>query len=308
MRIGIIGLGSIGRRHVDCLQHLGIVEIYALRSRRGSLTKSKQGVKDIDSWDEFLELDLDAYIIASPTSLHLEALEKLDPIAKPCLVEKPLYSSSTIDISEEFQKQIRVAYCMRFHGLYTFLEKFVKKHQKELKSMYFERGYFLPNWHAYADYRTEYSAKKSLGGGVVRTLSHELDLVIKWFGRCELLEASVERRSDLEIDVEDFAQFELKTKDGVRLNFQLDFINPVYTNKGFVQLNDERFHFDFSEGRMWSESSNETIFEFDANELHEMYIEQMRDFIQFIKSGSSENCSFDEALHSLELIDQIAPH
>lgn len=308
MRIGIIGLGSIGRRHVDCLKHLGVVEIYAFRSRKGSLTKSKEGVVDVNTWDKFLELELDAYIIASPTSLHFEALKKLEPKEKPCLVEKPLYSSSAIDFSKDFKKQIRVAYCMRFHGLYTFLEDFIEKHQKELKSLYFERGYFLPNWHAYADYRAEYSAKKSLGGGVVRTLSHELDLVVKWFGRCEVLNANVERRSDLEIDVEDFAEFELKTDNDVKVKFQLDFINPVYTNKGFVQLEDERFDFDFSEGRFWSAKNNETIFEFDANELHEMYIEQIRDFIKFIKTGSSENCSFDEALHSLELIDQIAPH
>lgn len=307
-RIGIIGLGSIGRRHVDCLNLLGDHQIGALRSKRGSLTESKESVQDFYSWEEFYDFDPDAVIIATPTSIHVDSFHKLEKLAVPCLVEKPMHSNADLQVSESFQSKILVAYCMRFHKLYQYLKDYIKNNKGQIRSLSFERGYFLPLWHQYADYRTEYAARKDLGGGVVRTLSHELDLVLNWFGSCELIKSKVEHRSDLEIDVEDFAEFELKSKDGVRAEFHLDFINQNYTNKGRIELENVLLSFDFNTGKLISEKSNETLLSFDANELDKMYIEQMKDFLQFIETGKSQNCSFDQAMNSLRLIDQIAPH
>ena len=38
---------------------------------------------------------------------------------------------------------------------------------------------YLPGWHPWEDYRTSYAAREDLGGGVVRTLDHDLDMV-RW--------------------------------------------------------------------------------------------------------------------------------
>jgi hypothetical protein len=63
---------------------------------------------------------------------------------------------------------------MRFYPVNPFLKQLFKD---EIPfKVGFKRSFYLPKWHPYADYRKEYTALKTLGGGVIRTLSHEIDL------------------------------------------------------------------------------------------------------------------------------------
>ena len=72
-------------------------------------------------------------------------------------------------------------------------------------------GHFLPLWHPYADYRLEYYARKDLGGGVLRTLSHEIDLMHYLFGKVKELFALVEKISKLgeNIKIGKFSRLEI---------------------------------------------------------------------------------------------------
>ncbi len=47
MKIGIIGLGSIGQRHARTLIKLGITDIYALRTKKGTLTELPTDLRTI---------------------------------------------------------------------------------------------------------------------------------------------------------------------------------------------------------------------------------------------------------------------
>ena len=40
----------------------------------------------------------------------------------------------------------------------------------------------MPNHHPYENYRTSYASKKKLGGGVVQSLIHEIDIISHFFG------------------------------------------------------------------------------------------------------------------------------
>ena len=66
-------------------------------------------------------------------------------------------------------------------------------------------GQYLPNWRSNSDYRDGVSANKSLGGGVLLELSHEIDYVIWLFGVPKSVICSAPKISNLEIDVEDIA-------------------------------------------------------------------------------------------------------
>ena len=307
MKIGIIGLGSKGRRHVACLQSLGINDIVALRTNKGQLKAAVSGVKEVDNWDEFLALNLEAAIIANPSSMHAETIANIETRGIRTLVEKPIHSSSDFEVSDAFKAQIRVAYCLRFHPLYVFMGELLDKNPNAKLSLSFERGYALPKWHPYADYRKEYSAQKALGGGVVRTLSHEIDLFIHWFHEASLISSKVWKASDLEIDVEDHAEFALESQKA-RAEFHLDFVNPEYTNKGKLSLDEQTYSFDFVKQNLIEDSTQKKLFEFSKEDLDMMYVEQMKDFLGFVKTGKSINCSFEEAMQSIKLIEQIAPH
>ncbi|MBA7582435.1 hypothetical protein ES708_24363 [subsurface metagenome] len=90
-------------------------------------------------------------------------------------------------------------------------------------------GEYLPFWHPYEDYRKSYAAKKELGGGVLRTLSHEIDLVQYWFGEYEKIFAKISKISDLDIEVDDSTDIFNNNFLGNRVDFNLAVIkNPIF--------------------------------------------------------------------------------
>ena len=89
MKILIIGLGSIGKRHIKIIKELNInSELYALRSSRSN--KSMENVENLYSWDEVKSHNFTFAIISSPSALHFKHIAALSKINIPIFVEKPL--------------------------------------------------------------------------------------------------------------------------------------------------------------------------------------------------------------------------
>ncbi len=90
MRIGLIGLGSIGKRHYDNLHHLGLKAVVF------SARKDVAGVAIVSDWKKFAEAGpFEAIFIANETGKHLTTIRKclaLQP--KGLFIEKPISATS----------------------------------------------------------------------------------------------------------------------------------------------------------------------------------------------------------------------
>jgi len=84
-------------------------------------------------------------------------------------------------------------------------------------------GEYLPDWHPWEDYRSGYSARPDLGGGVILTLCHPLDYLRWMLGEVSDLWAFTGQLSDMEIQVEDVAEIGLRFANGVLGSIHLDF-------------------------------------------------------------------------------------
>src|SRR5688572_14091079 len=93
MKLGVIGLGSIGQRHVRVLAGLGETDVVALRSGQGAtrdLPADLGHVSEVWDADAFWRMPLDGVLITNPTSLHGAALGRAAEAKLPTFVEKPL--------------------------------------------------------------------------------------------------------------------------------------------------------------------------------------------------------------------------
>ena len=304
MKILIIGLGSIGQKHLKILANYENVEIAALRSSKGVLKNSTCKVNFFKLEDALL-FNPDGVIISNPTSLHVNTALPFLKLGCKVLIEKPIDDlvEKTL-ILEPYSALIRVAYCMRFNPIMKFLRnKF--KDEKPFK-VGFKRSFYLPKWHPYADYRLEYTANKKMGGGVIRTLSHELDLAIHWFGKPESIVGLTDKVSFLEIDTDDYAFFTLKTKQQARVNFELDFFSPtnIYNGEAFTKKG--MYNWNLNEVRFMSYNNSEfsTLISND-NSINEMYESQLKDFLTFVEDDKSMNCNYADAVLILKLIKDI---
>jgi predicted dehydrogenase len=89
-------------------------------------------------------------------------------------------------------------------------------------------GQYLPDWRPSVDYRASYSARASMGGGILLDASHEIDYVTWLFGEPETLACFAGKASDLEVDVEDSATLLLGYPHDVHAVIHLDFVRRGY--------------------------------------------------------------------------------
>ena len=307
--IGLVGLGSIGRRHARLLLDLGVGELVALRSGHGPpLPSDLDRVREVRTPDALLDRAPDGVVVANPTSLHAESAQPFLARGVPVLIEKPLDSSVAAAAAlAPFAEKMLVAYCLRFHRIYRALRRALEEGRigRPLSARW-SRGFNLARWHPDADYRREYAARRDLGGGVLRTLSHELDMAASLFGPLEDAVGLVERLSDLEIDVEDHALVTARTASGVRAAFALDYLSPDNVNRGEVIGTDGALRFDLSVNRLvltGRSGAVEVLADAPELDLQDVYLEQMRDFLGFIAGSPSENAGYAEGLGVLRTVE-----
>ena len=199
-KILICGFGSAGRRHFRNLYSLGIRDFVFLRTHKGSI--SDEEVADYPSFDSIegaLSQKPDIVFVTNPSSLHVDVALKAANAACDIFIEKPLSSSlvncaKLDDLISERGLVCMVASQFRFHPQLCLLRDLVKARSfgsiSKVKAYW---GEYLPSWHPWEDYRSGYSAREDLGGGVIFTLIHPFDYLYWIFGSAEVLSSNVKK-------------------------------------------------------------------------------------------------------------------
>ena len=216
-----VGLGSIGTRHLNNLAALCAQRGLTLRAdalRSDPARPLRPGAAEL-LHAQFTALDdpaalprYDLAFITNPTSLHAGALKLLRGRAGALFIEKPIVSAEQADMAlDELVPAGQKAYVaapMRWCGAMLALKRRLASGADG--APYCARvicSSYLPDWRPGVDYRTVYSARRALGGGVTIDLIHEWDYLVDLFGPpCELYNFKGQY-SELEVDSDDVSLY-----------------------------------------------------------------------------------------------------
>lgn len=234
-RVLIVGLGSIGKRHLAIARELlPNADIRVLRHQL--VVDIPEGANGIFSdLSDALVFRPDVSVICNPAPFHVNVALALAHNGSHLLIEKPLASSleGVVELNracEEADVVGMTGYNLRFlPSLNRFRELLESKVAGTVLSIRVEAGQHLPSWRPNADYRTTVSAQKALGGGVLLELSHELDYLRWIFGEVRWVQGNLSRQSSLEIDVEDTAHLICRvqsrhSQSDITASVMLDFV------------------------------------------------------------------------------------
>tara|TARA_A100001015_G_scaffold245491_1_gene281463 strand:- start:738 stop:1769 length:1032 start_codon:yes stop_codon:yes gene_type:complete len=230
MNILIIGLGSIGQRH---LRNLKLIEpksnFYSIKRYREKSTpllnnfnqvlnrniKKKYSLTYFNSIYEIYKnnIKIDCAFVCTPSSKHISQVIELLKYNIHCFIEKPLGSSSKqlSELESLLKKKKKLitmmGFQLRFNPIIEYLNKVIKKKSPIGKLLFanIHNGENIKDFHPYEDYRISYAANKKLGGGVILTQIHEIDYFLHLFSDYKIKNATYisSKISDLDIDVED---------------------------------------------------------------------------------------------------------
>lgn len=298
MKVLIIGLGSIGKKHVKVLEMLSKdIEILALRHK--VLSEKYRNVKNIFDLNE-VDDTIDFIIISNPTSDHFNTLDKVLHLNKPIFIEKPL--SQTLEkglhYAEEIKRRNLITYIgcnLRFHPAIQFLRENLTG--KRILEVTLYCGSYLPDWRN-NDYRENYSAKKELGGGVHLDLIHEIDYCIYLLGLPKIIKRYFAKKSSLEINTYDVAHYMFE------YDFYSSFITLNYYRKDpkrtmEIVFENDTWNIDLLQNII-TNSKGEIIFQSQFDRL-QTSIDQMKYFINCIQTNSKTMNDFEMGLKMLEI-------
>ncbi|UCE40953.1 MAG: Gfo/Idh/MocA family oxidoreductase [Candidatus Aminicenantes bacterium] len=101
VKVGIIGVGYLGTQHARILSYLEEAELIGVADidfKKAMVIGNRHGVKYYDKYESMLD-EIDAGIVATPTSEHFAISMKLLKKGKSVLVEKPI--TETVDQAEK---------------------------------------------------------------------------------------------------------------------------------------------------------------------------------------------------------------
>ncbi len=238
MQAAVVGLGSIGELHARILIELGYkVQIVTSRKDAGLLQNQVEIFASLDesSAEEGKRLDikaLDYIVIANETSKHRHTLEKLAELGfkGKVLVEKPLYTSAPDQSqagSREYPFTVFVGYNLRYHPVIERFKEEDKWDEDRIISAHCYVGQNLNTWRKGRPIQDCYSVSKAMGGGVLRDLSHELDLALYLFGQAQKIKALGGRFAELTKDSDDVFSLLLKTENCPIVSMQMNYIDHI---------------------------------------------------------------------------------
>lgn len=323
-KINIIffGLGSIGQRHLQNISKIypkaklfcfkkykntfeiknGIVD------RKINIIK-KYNIKKIYKLSEIKKNKINYAFICNPSSLHVQYAISLAKLGVNLFIEKPLSNSmknvnKLKKIINKKKLQCMVGFNLRYNECYKFIKK--KLLNNKFFGMIYKidlyNGEFLPNYHPYEDYKKSYAAKKSLGGGVLLTQIHELDMILSLFGKPIKVYSKISKLSNLKIDVEDNVDALMVMKNDISLNLHLDYFTNPPTRYLKIYGYKKILFWDYykNEITILNRNNKEKKVKFKKFNRNKMFIDEIKDFFN-AKKNKKMFPNIDDGIESLKL-------
>lgn len=201
MKVGIVGLGSIGKRHANNATKLGHdVHVYD-PAVKGDFRFRYE--RDLYDW-------CDAAVISTPTWVHIAGIRACAERGRHMLVEKPIAKSMAtlremLDFAASKNLTVMMGNNLRFHPCVQEAKRWL------------DAGYVgVPIWASFTC--AQISKKYSEDGVVLNTGAHEVDLALHLFGPARVVSSYANAL---------MADFVLEHAGGVRSIFHLDFVTVI---------------------------------------------------------------------------------
>lgn len=300
-----IGIGSIAKRHI-----INLVQICEEDNIKLSIDAIRRNGKKEDNdivfsyinnvYSSVNELNhiYDAIFITNPTELHYKTLENVLNNSKSFFIEKPICTPNQINYFSELKynskKNFYIAGPLKYNVVIDYL-----KNNLNLNNVYSIRAIsssYLPEWRPNIDYRDTYSAHKDMGGGVSIDLIHEWDYLTYIFGNPQRIKMFNGKKSNLEIDSDDYAIYIAEYRDKI-LELHLDYFGRKTIRRIELLTKDDTIIADLINNTIDFLVSNKRIkFDEERNKF------QKRELRQFISIIDNKDNIVNDIEHALEVL------
>ena len=300
-KVLFVGLGGAGQRHLRIFRQLLPESTVFTAYRRTGATPllrpnftvdGQSSVEAAYCLQTFASLEAafadepDLTVVSTPTSCHREPMMMAMEAGSGVLVEKPW--AENLQGFSKFREGI-LAKNLPFHISFQrhFHPQIARARQAVISGAIgrplaatFTVYSNVPSWHPYEDWRSLYAVRPEMGGGVLLTEIHEIDLANWFFGLPVAVFCTGGNRSTQRLAVEDTVQMTLLYAD-FSVQITLSFMHKKPSRGFHVAGTDGDIHWDGTANRLTvtpfsgaDEEQDDTAFANDA-----MFVAQAERFL-----------------------------
>ncbi len=308
-RLLIIGVGSIGERHLRCFGGTGRCELSICEPNddlRTAVGDRYQVSRRFSALDEALREPPEAAVIAAPAQLHVPMAARLAQAGVHLFIEKPL--SITLDGIDELQRLIDkqklkavVGYTFRSHPVVRDLRDAIRQGRLgRIVQLVAVWGQYFPKYRP--AYRQIYYTRHDMGGGAIQdSLTHSINLGEFLVGPVGRVVADAAHLVLEGVDVEDSVNV-LARHGEVMASYSHnqhqapnELVTTVIGEKATarLELHNSRWLLMEEAGGAWKEQLAFSL------ERDDIFINQARLFLDYLEGRGDPACTVAEGLQTL---------
>ncbi|HRQ53253.1 MAG TPA: Gfo/Idh/MocA family oxidoreductase [Ignavibacteriaceae bacterium] len=318
VKIGIIGLGGVAQLvHLPNLSKISSADLTAVAevNKNRLLTISdKFNVKEkYINYKEMLEKsNIDAVIIATPTSTHTDIAIDCLNAGKDVLVEKPLARTYTeakkiVDAAKKNKKKLMVGMNLRYRPDTMLLRSFINT--KEIgEPFYIKCGWIRKQ----SSSQKWFTKKEQSGGGVIFDLGiHLLDLALWLLDYPEITSVSSQNFYHNTKSVEDTSISCIKCDNSAVINMEVSWSLPVEKDHFFLDVYGTKGSFSSNPFRLYKKVENDYInltptqVDNPTVLFKKSYLNELKSFIGAIKGLNPVFSPGEEAMQRMKIIEAM---
>lgn len=208
MKALVIGLGSMGRRRVRCLQQHGVDAIagFDTRADRRERAAREYGivVRDHLAADDLRGFDV--VVISTPPDQHHTAIGWSIAAGKSCFVEASVIRAPLPALDERARAEgvlVAPSCTLRFHSAIRDITQAVQSRRYgKVCNFSYHCGQYLPDWHPWEKV-TDYYVSNPLTGGAREIVPFELTWMVDAFGWPREVQGMKLRTADVGAPIDD---------------------------------------------------------------------------------------------------------
>jgi predicted dehydrogenase len=295
IRVGVIGVGSIGRNHARICAELPGAKfsaVFDINREAADAIAAQFGAKVANSLEEFLSL-VDAATVAAPTAVHYEIGQALLNRGKHVLIEKPITETTEqaedlVRLARERSLVLQVGHIERFNPILSALE------ERLTRPRFIEAHRLSP-----------YPFRSVEIGVVLDLMIHDLEIIL------HLVRSPVRTIDAVGVPVlskgEDIANARIRFENGCIANVTASRISPERMRKIRVFQEYAYLSLDYQAqaGEIFRLVDGQITRETVAVEKEEPLKRELQSFVECARHGGQPVVSGSGAMAALELAIEI---
>jgi predicted dehydrogenase len=296
IRIGVVGIGSIGRNHARICAELPdaqLAAVFDINRQSAEAAAAQYGAKVANSLDEFISL-VDAATVAAPTAVHYEIGSALLANGKHVLIEKPITETTAqaedlVRLAKERSVILQVGHIERFNPILSALE------QRLTRPRFIEAHRLSP-----------YPFRSVEIGVVLDLMIHDLEIIL------HLVRSPVKSIDAVGVPVlskrEDIANARIRFENGCIANVTASRISPEKMRKIRVFQENTYLSLDYQAqaGEIYRLVDGQITRDSVAMEKEEPLKRELHSFVECARRGLQPLVSGSGAAAALELAIEIS--